>query len=185
MQVFICPYILHNIVNLLIDLQITPGFQGCKYFGCTNTYTFSTSILYIFWSDSALFQLCWFLSQGNLRIIRWFNVREVRCIYCVENVPLWVVSLAYITTLRSEIWPRGRDRSGVPLISVQSKDLEISFFKIFVFMDPPFINKVTKVTVRNILLIYFQELVLLKVPTISLSRLVIIDWFTITISLTT
>lgn len=52
-------------------------------------------------------------------------------------------------------------------------------------MDPPFINKVTKVTVRNILLIYFQELVLLKVPTISLSRLVIIDWFTtcITISL--
>lgn len=46
-------------------------------------------------------------------------------------------------------------------------------------MDPPFINKVTKVTVRNILLIYFQELVLLKVPTISLSRLVIIDWFTI------
>lgn len=49
-------------------------------------------------------------------------------------------------------------------------------------MDPPFINKVT---VRTILLIYFQELVLLKVPTISLSRLVIIDWFTITISLTT
>lgn len=53
-------------------------------------------------------------------------------------------------------------------------------------MDPPFINKVTKVTVRTILLIYFQELVLLKVSTISLSRLVIIDWFTIiTISLTT
>lgn len=52
-------------------------------------------------------------------------------------------------------------------------------------MDPPFINKVTKVTVRNILLIYFQELVLLKVSTISLSRLVIIDWFTITISFTT
>lgn len=53
-------------------------------------------------------------------------------------------------------------------------------------MDPLFINKVTKVTVRTILLIYFQELVLLKVPTISLSRLVIIDWFTIiTISLTT
>lgn len=52
-------------------------------------------------------------------------------------------------------------------------------------MDPSFINKVTKVTVRTILLIYFQELVLLKVPTISLSRLVIIDWFTTTISLTT
>lgn len=49
-------------------------------------------------------------------------------------------------------------------------------------MDPPFINKVT---VRTILLIYFQELVLLKVSTISLSRLVIIDWFTIRISLTT
>lgn len=52
-------------------------------------------------------------------------------------------------------------------------------------MDPLFINKVTKVTVRTILLIYFQELVLLEVSTISLSRLVIIDWFTITISLTT
>lgn len=53
-------------------------------------------------------------------------------------------------------------------------------------MDPLFINKVNKVTVRTILLIYFQELVLLKVSTISLSRLVIIDWFTIiTISLTT
>lgn len=50
-------------------------------------------------------------------------------------------------------------------------------------MDPSFINKVTKVTVRTISLIYFQELVLLKVPTISLSRLVIIDWFTVTISL--
>lgn len=111
---------------LFMDLQITSGFQGCKYFGCTNTYTFSTSIvLYIFWSDSALFQLCWFLSQGNLRIIRWFNVRQVRCIYCVEKVPLWVVSLAYIMTLPSEIWPRGRDRSGVPLIIVQSTDLEI------------------------------------------------------------
>lgn len=39
-------------------------------------------------------------------------------------------------------------------------------------MDPLFINKVNKVTIRTILLIYFQELVLLKVPTISLSRLV-------------